>query len=529
MLKHIHKLTQIQLCNLFGLNEIRYTKDSKKRQRFCLTALAWFLLIAVLVFYVTMLSIGLCILGLPEIILTYLYMITSIIILFFSFFKAGSTIFQMKNFDMMVSLPISQTSLVVSRFLSMYITDLLLSFLVMIPGTVIYSMHNVTTLSFYLMVFIGTLFLPMIPLTISTFLGVLFTGIGARMKHKNLATAILMILFTIIALACSIFFSSHTEIITSEMLLNLAEVLTEQIGHFYPPAIWFGIATMTHCWTSLLKLLGLSFVIFMITLSLVSHNYLKICQALHTTSAKKNYKMGQLHENSILKALCLRDIKRYFASSAYVSNTIMSYLMMLLIPFALLFTDIGTLETYLGFSGILHRAFPILLGFIAGMMPITSCSISMEGKNWWLIQTLPILPKQMVDSKLLMNLIIACPFYIGTILLSLVTLKPTGVDILWLILIPAAYILFSCVTGLSINIKFPVFSWTNETQVVKQSTATLITLLIDCLIGMPFMILIFACPFLPSTLIMGCNFVLLLALALLMYQRLIKKPILYSN
>ena len=43
MLKQIQKLTALQLCNLFGINEVRYTKDKKKKDNFILLTLAWIL------------------------------------------------------------------------------------------------------------------------------------------------------------------------------------------------------------------------------------------------------------------------------------------------------------------------------------------------------------------------------------------------------------------------------------------------------------------------------------------------------
>lgn len=103
MLRQIHKLTAIQLCNLFGFNEFRHTKDSKKKDRFMLLVLAWLVVIALIVVYVAMLSIGLAKMGMSEIIPIYLYMITSLVILVFSFFKAGSVIFQMKSFEILIA------------------------------------------------------------------------------------------------------------------------------------------------------------------------------------------------------------------------------------------------------------------------------------------------------------------------------------------------------------------------------------------------------------------------------------------
>ena len=50
MVKQIKKLSFVQLRNLFGINEIRYTKDSKKRNRYFALMVAWVVLILMAVF-----------------------------------------------------------------------------------------------------------------------------------------------------------------------------------------------------------------------------------------------------------------------------------------------------------------------------------------------------------------------------------------------------------------------------------------------------------------------------------------------
>ena len=34
MIRQIKLLTKLQICNLFGINEVRFTKDKKKKARF---------------------------------------------------------------------------------------------------------------------------------------------------------------------------------------------------------------------------------------------------------------------------------------------------------------------------------------------------------------------------------------------------------------------------------------------------------------------------------------------------------------
>ena len=104
MLNQILTLSKVQLKNLFSINEVRYTKDKKKKQTFILLSVAYALIILIAVAYVAGLSYGLHFLGIGDIVPMYLYTILCLVMLVLSFFKAGSVLFSMKSYDIMVSL-----------------------------------------------------------------------------------------------------------------------------------------------------------------------------------------------------------------------------------------------------------------------------------------------------------------------------------------------------------------------------------------------------------------------------------------
>ncbi len=108
------------------------------------------------------------------------------------------------------------------------------------------------------------------------------------------------------------------------------------------------------------------------------------------------------------------------------------------------------------------------------MMTVTATSISMEGKNWWILKSLPLTAKSILDAKILMNLLLFLPFYILSELFTFLALRPGIVGFIWLLLIPAELILFSCVYGIVVNLHFPVLEWENEVSVVKQSVSAML-------------------------------------------------------
>ena len=101
----------------------------------------------------------------------------------------------------------------------------------------------------------------------------------------------------------------------------------------------------------------------------------------------------------------------------------------------------------------------------------------MEGKCYWQFQVLPIRPKAVYDAKILWNLIVAAPFYLVSVLLLLIFIKPSGLLALHYILLPLLYIVADVVFGLFANLKFPLLHWENETRVVKQSASVGVSML----------------------------------------------------
>ena len=132
-------------------------------------------------------------------------------------------------------------------------------------------------------------------------------------------------------------------------------------------------------------------------------------------------------------------------------------------------------------EAVVLRCIPYALSCLLCMTSITACSISMEGNTFWQIQTLPVTAKEFYDSKILANLSVGAPFYFVAVILMGLAVKPTGLKLVWLVVIPVCYMLFSCVAGITVNLAFPVLKWENEVRVVKQSASMLVTMLIGML------------------------------------------------
>ena len=112
MLNQIKHLTKVKLCNILNVNVLKFSKDKQKRRTMLGLTAVWFVLAVMLVFYVGALSYGYIQIGLDTVLPMYLITVSSMLIFFFSMFKAGSVIFQKIFYEILCSLPVSQTAIV---------------------------------------------------------------------------------------------------------------------------------------------------------------------------------------------------------------------------------------------------------------------------------------------------------------------------------------------------------------------------------------------------------------------------------
>lgn len=475
MLRQIKLLAKLELSNLFGWNVFRHTSDPRAKRRARLMLGVWVFLIAVIWGYAGALSWGLIVLGAGAVVPAYLMAIASLVLLFFGIFKAGSVLFRRNGYEMLCSLPVSRTAIVVSRFARMYAEDLLVALAVLLPGMAVYGWMVRPGVGFYLAGMLAGLAVPLLPLAASSLIGAVVTGLASRMKHKGLAEAGLSVLVVLgVLMGSGKLAGMDEDQFTPELLLRLSETVSSLLERLFPPAVWLGRAVvggevLTCALLLLVFLAGMSLVA-----AFVGSQFHAICRRLFSSSAGHDYRMERLNQGSLVSALYKRELKRYFSSGIYVSNTIMGPIMGVVLSGALCFAGTDRLTAALPLEIDIPGLVPFVLSSVFCLMTTTSVSISMEGTEFWIVKSLPLTTKSILDAKILLNLSLMAPFWVLSEILLTAALRPSLPELLWQVLIPAEMILFSCVFGITVNLHLPVLDWESETAVVKQSAASML-------------------------------------------------------
>ncbi|WP_241781919.1 hypothetical protein [Paenibacillus sp. DMB5] len=134
--------------------------------------------------------------------------------------------------------------------------------------------------------------------------------------------------------------------------------------------------------------------------------------------------------------------------------------------------DIPQLQQYL------NTLAPLFVSLFVALSCTTSSSISLEGNNLWILRSSPVPKHIILLSKVAVNLTITVPITVVSCVLLMISLGTGWADSLLLLAIPVIYACYTALMGIIVNLKLPKLEWTNEVQVVKQSAAVLVAMLL---------------------------------------------------
>ena len=124
--------------------------------------------------------------------------------------KAKSLIYRETDLELLTALPLRGTHVAAARMVRLYVDGLILTTLVLLPGMIICGIYTGAGVLFYVGILPALLILPILPVAISAWVGILFAAIIARFRHKVLAEVMLVVILMIGMLVVSAAFSTNT-------------------------------------------------------------------------------------------------------------------------------------------------------------------------------------------------------------------------------------------------------------------------------------------------------------------------------
>ncbi|MHB8129335.1 MAG: putative ABC transporter permease subunit [Mobilitalea sp.] len=487
-MKKVMRLVRMQLWAVLGDMLSIGTNRKKKKPKVLYAGVALFIVMMSMIsfFYCFMIGSGLKRFDSIDILPTMMMSVTCMIILLTTVLKVKGTIFGFRDYDMVMTLPIKTSGIVASRLIILYALNMSFVIMVMVPMTIAYGILAKPAAMFYVINMIAMLFMPLVPIVIASFLGTFIAYVASKFRYSN----VLNIIFSVGLLVAIVVLPSMMKNTGSEMV-DMSKALTGQVNSIYPLSKMYTKAVIDYDITAFLTFLAVSVIAFLLYTLLVQKVFKKINTIIMTGRSSVNYKMGELKTSSPLKALYIKELKRYFSSPLYVLNTGFGIVMLTFVAIAGIFVDLNEILGGPQATSALLNSGPIFLSFCIIMSCTTMASMSLEGKSLWIIKSLPVSPKTIYLSKIAVNLTIISPAVFDAILIGIV-LKMGLLQTLFMVLVTIVCAVFISCYGLVINLLLPNFNWTTEAIVIKQSAASMVTIFTGFLvIGIQFLLLFF--------------------------------------
>ena len=492
-MNNLKVLLKYNFINSTGIN--KFIKGSKT-EKFkigslgVLTIFSFIVIFGMITAYYMMLGEGLLMMGMMDMLLGTALILSICMTFFTSIYKAQGILFSSKDFDMLISMPIKNSTLLIAKITQLLSLNYLFTIGILAPAFGVYYYYMEPSFSFFIYAVLGIVFIPLIPIVIASILAFFLTNVSTKFKGKNL----ILIVGSIVFLLLFFIGSSKMNEIFAYLINNSASIL-EAINKFYPPLAMYISALSEGNLMNFILFLGISLMVFIIFVIIFNKSYSNINARNKENYKKGNYKLTSLKSSSVLSALVRKEVKRYFSSPMYVLNTAIGEIMITMVSIGTFVFGAEKVLELLEMPGAGEMIPLLMLAMLSGMMMITSTttsSISLEGKNIWILKTMPVDIMDIFKAKIAVNLIIALPTIFINAILFFIGLKLSSIELVWMIILPTVCAFLASILGLVVNLHYPNLDWVNEVTVIKQSAAVIISMLISmALIGIPIALFIY--------------------------------------
>lgn len=408
-------------------------------------------------------------------------LITAIIIVMEGSYKASDLLFKPRDNDMLLAMPIKKSAIVFTRMLKFYLFEMVYCLIFLLPAIIAYAMNAETGISFWVVAITMLIFVPVIPVAVACIIGLIIAALSGSFKHKTFLQVVLslVVMFAITGLAFAI---STTSGFDGQDITVISNAATQ---FYYPASVFVNLTEHFDIWAYLLFIL-VNLIVAAVAVLVVSRFCFRIITRLDMVNlAKTKGVRYKFKESSQTFAMIKKEMTRYFNTPVLLMNTAMG-LVLYIIAVVLLCLNFDNLANSLTNS---VEDFPLTIDGIRALMPgvafamvafaslltcITATMISLEGKAFNLLKTLPISGKKVLMAKVLSATILIVPV---TLLGWFVMCFRFQFGVLDAILVLIGTVTMPLVTeliGILINLRYPRFDADNDAAVVRQSASVMV-------------------------------------------------------
>ena len=276
---------------------------------------------------------------------------------------------------------------------------------------------------------------------------------------------------------------------------NINDMITKI---YYPAGLYINLIQRFNI-IEFVLLIATSIIPGILFIYIASIFYFKIISRLKGTGIVKVKKSIKNRKNEVkirkpLIALIRKELKRFFTSPVFIINAGFALVLMVVFTIALSINTSGMIESFVAQSELgidvnlalsfVPKIYLAVLLFTSCLTCITCSMISLEGKSFNILKSLPVGAPKILLAKALTSMLISMPVFFICDIAFFVIFKPEIIDILQILLTTAIIPTFVALLGLIANLKYPKMNATSDTEVVKQSMSSFVSVFSGIFISM---------------------------------------------
>ena len=443
-------LLKIQLLGLFGINKTLHADPAKAKRTLALAALVVAAVVLFASAYSAGVAQGLVQIGLAEAVPLVAVLVGAIAGAVAAFLKTNGVLFGFKDYDLVMSLPVPTSSVVLSRIASLYAMSLLF--------------------------------------------GVLIAAVSLRFKHANVAVIVLTLAATLAAVFGSFALSGQSDDLAA--LSALGAQLTGQLAAIFPPAAWATAGIVQGDLVQFAAFAAVNIAAAAAVFALVVRLFVPVNSLLMSSRPRGTFsfdgdKGAGAKSSTPFRALMVKELRLLAATPIYFMNACIGYVLVLVAAVAVAVgsaTGMLSLDllppAYAPFVGAL---LPWALAFFCAISSTTAASVSLEGSARWLMLTAPVSPATVLGAKVAVNLAIAVQCLAVSAVLMAVSLPLDALSVAALFAVPLAASMLAACLGLALDARSPKYDWASVYEPVKRGVSVFAVIMIGmvfCVLGM---------------------------------------------
>lgn len=382
-----------------------------------------------------------------------------------SVFSTQSQLYEAKDNGLLLSMPIPPRLILLSRMVPLLALNLVFSALVMVPAFVVYVGRigfNALGFCFQILSLLGVVLLSQ---AIACLLGWLLHLLLSKM-NKSFASMLYMIVFL------GVYFAIYSK--AQQILAAMASggaAIAAALQSWVWPLYAMGrgsLGSVGYC----LGFLAVCAAAFALVYWVLSRTFLATATMGRTARRAKKLDWSRTEQRSPIRAITGKEWRKFLGTPVYLTNMGLGLIFTALLPILGLVFRSRLLPLIRGFDlpgGVLTAILCAGLCYVSSMSMISTPSVSLEGKNFWILRSLPVSTKTILLGKLRLHFLCCVPLNVLSGLVLALAYDCGPVNALLAALIPGLFSVLCGVLGMIFGLKWARFDYISEAYPCKQS------------------------------------------------------------